>query len=566
MILPELEHARFGRLSNVKRSLDRKGLELRILEQYLDCTEWCKFMALDLAKNDRPARSKPATPEEFWVTFALWLLNQVIHSKRGSNLPLDEVNDVKTKLKSDLTKDRRKVLHASMSFSSEGVMAITDHHRSKVAEMVKAGSLLCVDETILSSDSKVGAQRGCLKYIPEKPHPKGFFAHCAVQKLLRSQSVIVLDVESKWNFHCPSMGDAAWNLIKQCETSFKCEFVVLLDSGYPASRFLCEPQTAIKSKFICSISVSKVSGKLRGLAEVAKHFLRKSECIVVYSPMLDLVATLHGKQQYTSVLVTNYFVPSSKHVEDSFPLKMGIRDARELAKFSHPIFLQIADAFAPQLSSDTNCLSNQRHHILQLTGADIGSPIDQDGFVTSASLKSLNIEDLRDVAQMSGVQSTKGGKPKAKETLVKEILAVHPQAIHEQSSDGTKRKGKRPSSLTSSEEQLIQQNRVLSKLKARLLTRRAVPKYAELYAKNYGDEDRFNYLLYECFRHQLARSPEQHYTWLLLYIYVVNAWTIFKETLLEHAVSENHTPHADARISLEAFCWNLVSQIADVYR
>lgn len=565
MTLPELKHARFGRLSNVKRKLERKGLELRIIEQYLDRTEWCKLMSLSLAKHDRPARSRPPTPEEFWATFALWLLNQVIHSKRGSNLPLDQVNDVKTKLKSDLTKDRKEVLQASMSFSSEAIMAIADHHRSKIAEMVKAGSLLCIDETILSSDSKVGAHRGCLKYIPEKPHPKGFFAHCAVQKLMRSQSIIVLDVESKWNFHCPSMGDAAWNLVKQCETTFGCEFVVLLDSGYPASRFLCESHMAIKSKFICSVSVAKVSGKLRVLAEVAKHFLRKTECIVVYSPMLDLVATLHGKQQYTSALVTDYFVPSSNHVEDSSPLKMGIRDARVLTKFSRPIFLQIADAFAPWLSLDTKCLSSQRHHILQLTGADIGSPIDQNGCVTPRSLKSLIIEDLRDVAHMSGIQSTKGGRLKAKETLMKEILAVHPQAIHKQSYDGTKRKGKRPSSFTPSEEQLIQQNRILSKLKARFLIQRAVPKYAEHYAKNYGDEDRFNYLLYDCFRHQLARSPEQHYTWLLLYIYVVNSWTIFKETLLEHAFTENHPPHPDARITLEAFCWNLVSQIADLY-
>ena len=110
-------------------------------------------------------------------------------------------------------------------------MVIADLHRSKIAEILKAGSLLCVDETILSSDSEVGSQRGCLKYITEKPHPTGYFAHCAVQKLMRSQSVIVLDVESKWNFYCPSMGDAAWNLIKQCETTFQSEFVVLLDSS-----------------------------------------------------------------------------------------------------------------------------------------------------------------------------------------------------------------------------------------------------------------------------------------------------------------------------------------------
>ena len=116
MILPDLKHARFGRLSNVKRSLDRKGLELRILEQYLDSTEWCKSMEHDLVKHDRPARSRPPTPEEFWATFALWLLNQVIHSKRGSNLPLDQVHDVKRKPKSDMTKDRRKVLLASNRF------------------------------------------------------------------------------------------------------------------------------------------------------------------------------------------------------------------------------------------------------------------------------------------------------------------------------------------------------------------------------------------------------------------------------------------------------------------
>ena len=137
---------------------------------------------------------------------------------------------------------------------------------------------------------------------------------------MRSQSVIVLDVKSKWNFQCPSMGDAAWNLIEQCERIFGCEFVVLLDSGYPASRFLCERQIAIKSKFICSVSVSKVSGKLHLLAEVAKHFLRKSECIVVYSPMLDLVVTLHGKQQYTSVLVTDYFVLCDQNRLKTHPL------------------------------------------------------------------------------------------------------------------------------------------------------------------------------------------------------------------------------------------------------
>ena len=382
---------------------------------------------------------------------------------------------------------------------------------------------------------------------------------------MRSQSIIVLDVESKWNFHAPSMGDSAWNLVRQCEMSFGRDFVVLLDSGYPASHFLCEAQRAIKSKFICSVSVSRVSGKLRTLSEVAKQFLRKSECIVVYSPTLHLVAALHGKQHYTSALVTNYFVPTSNHGEESWPLKMGIQDARILTKFYRPIFLQIADTFAPQLSTDSKYLSSQRHHIFQLTGADIGSPTDENGNVTQNSLKSIGIQDLREVAQMSGIQTTKEGKPKSKDTLVQEILAVHPQAILEQSVADKPRKGKRPSSYTAAEEDLIQQNRVLSKLKARFLTPRAVPNYAELYAKNYGDEDRFNYLLYDCFRHQLARSPEQHYTWLLLYIHVVNSWSVFKENVLEHAANINKPAPPQAHLSLEAFCWNIISQIGRVY-
>lgn len=201
-------------------------------------------------------------------------------------------------------------------------------------------------------------------------------------------------------------------------------FLVLLDSGYPASHFLLPPPDLIRSKFACSVSVSKVSGPLRVLAEVATIFLRKTECLVLYSPKLNLVATLHGKQQYTSVLVTNYFLPSNEIVQPDAPLKIPISDVRILSKLSHPTFLRISNTFAPKLSKDTQCLTDLRMHISLLTGVDIGSPLDENGLVSAASLNALAIDDLREVARINGVPTTKGAKPKAKNTLVREILVV----------------------------------------------------------------------------------------------------------------------------------------------
>lgn len=83
-------------------------------------------MAVDLVKRDRPARSRPPTMQEFWVSFALWLLNQFFHSKRGANLPLEEMPPVKAGLKSTMTKDRLEVLE-SLELSSEAEMENSDH-------------------------------------------------------------------------------------------------------------------------------------------------------------------------------------------------------------------------------------------------------------------------------------------------------------------------------------------------------------------------------------------------------------------------------------------------------
>jgi hypothetical protein len=525
MDLSDKDDANFARINVHGINANTEHLALRIFEKLVDTKCWCEVMAKEMEAHTRKCRRMAPTTREFFIAFVLWLLGQLEHSSNAHCLPDKRVESVKSMLKTSLPKDRQQTLAAGLSLPAKSLRPLVEHSFELLLKVIKLGNLIVVDETILSSDSKKGAKRGCLKYIPEKPHPKGYFAHCALQKLLYSQSVVILNMHDKWNYSSPSMGASALNLILQCERYCKRSFICILDSGYPASDFLVKPQPLLKSKFLCSVSVSAVSGTLNSLAMAGQHFLKNRQTVVLYSPTLKLTTCIQGHDAYTSCIVTNAFLPKENIDEERHPLNFSVKDTKTLDSLSWPALVRIASTFDPTLPEDTNQLQDKRKMIFGLTGVDVSAPVDDLGFITASTLGQVGIVQIREIANDIGIQITSHGKPINKPQLVEAILEKHPQAAHNPK--------KRTAPDDTSNDSRPQRQRYLDHLKSRLLTLREPSYFAKLYLLNYGMEDRFNQLIYERFRQQLARTAEQKYSWLLLYAYIVNTWGLYKELLME---------------------------------
>lgn len=125
-----------------------------------------------------------------------------------------------------------------------------------------------MDESILESDSKEAHNSGMIKYIAGKPHPKGYFFVGALQCFKYTRLGFLIDLNWKWSHDGPGMGEALMICVQGAEELLRTKFVVISDSGYPASRLLIERQPQLTSSFICFVSTSMVSGSLRHLPEV----------------------------------------------------------------------------------------------------------------------------------------------------------------------------------------------------------------------------------------------------------------------------------------------------------
>ena len=497
--------------------------------------------------------------DEFWITIAIWLLRQLKKGNRSDLLKSGELEEIEGDVKMLMTEDRFQELKRALVLDEEAFYEQIAHFRTSCADVIIPGKLLPIDESIFNSHSKAASRLGMLRFIENKPHPKGYFFHGALQKFVKSKTIFVLDLEMKWHHESPSMKECLLNIVSRCEKVYNNHFIVLTDSGYPASRIIEDFPSCVKSKFIASVSISHLSGSLRCLAEAGIATLKQGHPILLRRKNDGLLAFLCKKPNYTQCLVTNVWNESIDGPKKDVAVKLNVHQALALTQvFS---VQEMIEKLGLPAASETE-IRYPFKYLHRISGVDLTTPLDSEGYVSSNSLLPFSMQETRQIAELLGIKITH----LKKEQLIAAILQRHPRANHSLQIEATKKKKKRVSPTPINDTSLKQLKQAFNQQSDRLLQKTSAPSFVKLYTENYGLQDRMNELIYGVFRHQVSKGVNTKYTWALLYIMLINSSSLWKEWKTLKPGSGDFSPQFEVgQKALVKFAWKVVKQIVAVY-
>ena len=519
-----------------------------------------------LSGQKNRSRSKPMEKREWHLWFCVWMYDQIRGNLAESGVNLGPYETRRDRAFGELTRNRFEALRAAISMDESTFRGCVDDLRLVLHDMIVPGKILAIDETIISSESTSAGHHGFLKYIPGKPWPKGYFCHMGCVKLLLSQSVLVLDVEFKFGFNSLSMTGAAQELVHRLESTFGEGFIALCDSGYAAGTLLATPPPGSKTRYICSVSTAKVSGPFRVIAEKANALLPIGLRVVWYNTKLNLMAVIRRTKEYTFCLLTNCTRPVN--AGDPVPALRALTWNQAFALydvFTVPEMVRLLQFPEPNNASNIAESPHPVRYLKRVTGVDLASPLDGEGFVTKATLTPLSMDHVKVIAEENGINKQKG-----KAELINRILQVHPKAKHEPDPEIQSEEDEDSEGVKALKAKVTALKRQLEALKERFCRRSEEPSYEKLYLGNYGLEDRWNSDMYATFTHSNSKSPEQKIAWLYFYICLANARSIRHELVLQKmAKSTGKTPTlADqkrTRQTLGKFCLNVFDILLKSY-
>lgn len=470
-----------------------------------------------------------------------------------------ELEKIESDAKKLMTEDRFQELKRALVLDEEAFYEQVAHFRSSCADVIIPGKLLPIDESILNSHSKAASRLGMLKFIEGKPHPKGFFFHGALQKFVKSKTIFVLDLEMKWHHESPSMKECLLSIVSRCEKVYNNKFIVLADSGYPATRIIEDSHSGLQSKFIASVSTAHLSGSLRFLAEAGIATLKPAHPILLRRKNDGLLAFLCKKPNYTQCLVTNAWSGSIDEPEKDVAIKLNVHQALALAQvFS---VQEMIGKLGFPAASETE-IRYPFKYLQRISGVDLTTPLDSEGYVSSKSLLPFDIQETRQIAEMQGIKITH----LKKEQLVSAILQRHPRANHSLQIEVAKKKKKRASPTPIDDTSLKQLQQAYNQQSDRLRQKTSAPSFVKLYTENYGLQDRMNELIYGVFRHQVSKGVNTKYTWALLYVMLINSSSLWKEWRTLKPESGDFSPEFEVgQKALVKFAWKVVKQIVAVH-
>lgn len=478
-----------------------------------------------LKTQNHPSRRSPINEDDFWICWGIWLADQLLKSKGASDGVKKDIESVKKQLKERFPNDRFEAVRPHFNLDEPTLRRAAQASFDSLANAINIGNLVVVDETISHSNSKDASRRGMLRYIPGKPHPKGYFCNMILTKLLRTKLPLILDVEFKWSRQSLSMGDAALELTRRIELRYGRGFCLIVDSGYPAASMIGYMFKDHLSTMIVSCSISKVSGVYRHLVETATTIFKIGEKTLLWREKDHLVVWVHKKANYTQVLVTNECL-----ISDSPPFvrplhKMTFKQAFSLA--SNFTIGEMQDHFqwpAPLTTEEDPNELYSFDYVSRVTGVDLVSPLDGDLYVSQNSLKILTAPAIESLSEYWNVR-----KANTKAKNIENILRVHPKAKPAPPPNPAKSK-KRKLDSNDATDQLVRSLENDSRiLKKKLMSTESRPAFAELYTLNYGLEDRVNAILYYYFNQTSSVGPESRYTWLYFYLCLIDSYVLRTE-------------------------------------
>lgn len=541
------------------RTLD-DSLELECLRQFLVLNDdFLGRVNEALSQHENRSRKRPMTDTEFWKFFAIWLFDQVKGSLSAAHVELGPMEVIRQKLEASLSEARLEALRAAITMDEATFRTCVDDFRTRCYNICTPGKLLTIDETIISSESGLAAHLGFLRYIPGKPYEKGYFCHFACVKLLLSNCVFVLDAEFKWGFVSLSMTDSALVLVHRLEREFGDGFVVICNSGYAAGRLLGAASHNSSSRYICSVSGAKVSGAFRMIVEKANSLFKIGHRVVWHNVESDFMAVIRRTAEYTICLITNCQRPVDETELEPPARPLSYKQAFAIFdNFSVPEMVRLLSFPQPIDSPNRSETSHPIRYLKRVTGIDLASPLDAEGFVTKATLTPLSINHVKAIAEEIGINKQHG-----KQELISRILKKHPKAERAEETDTEQSEDDDLDDLKAAQAKVTSLKRQVDELRRRLSPRAPQPQFEEMYLANYGLEDRWNSDLYATFRHQTSKNPEQKAAWLFFYMCLSNARSLRHELILS---KQPRTPtKKQSRIdrqTLGRFCLEAFKQLA----
>ena len=230
-------------------------------------------MRAPLFEKTRRNMNSDRTNRNFLPNKALYLAGIlhfiIIHLKvpeKASSSLIRQWADLPVKLAQLVGKSYLQAMVQAFQFPVNFITKLFETMTEKIHSLISISRLICIDESIIACYSKSATRRGMIRFIPGKPNPKGYFFNAALTRLSLTRKPLLLNVYIKQEFSSLGMGDAARELVLHLERVFHREFLVLLDSGYPAFSMIKQSNYSGNSKFICSCSSAKISSSFSALS------------------------------------------------------------------------------------------------------------------------------------------------------------------------------------------------------------------------------------------------------------------------------------------------------------
>lgn len=406
--------------------------------------EWTEVKALKLLLSDSFIESAILTPinqhlylkrsdqqwaakkghdmdtNDFWKFFVLWLDDMINHKKgrgyehnsvTGSNVPL-------------MAKNRLKIIHSSLNFSTQELQAFLVKMRVQIQSVWKLPSTLTTDEIIFIHHSLQSSVDGVFQLMPNKPHSKGLLCWTTAAVGPISRLPYLIDLVPKLDEQAPTPSDALKQMVKRVaeRSSYPVHFIA--DNAFHGVE-----TTNWVSRTRCLVTVGLSSSPSCGAAELfnlATTNLKAGKTRTFSRGSLISQFKNNGKLRYGAV-------------SNAFRI---LRQTTEQRSTPHPCTYKEASQHLLGLSLDTlhNILAppgtlyeNAFDIIRDRTGWDLTRP-DPDVYSTlnEESLGSMTMKQLKRLEkEVEGIPHTK----RKKEELIEVILANHPEVRQDEETE-----------------------------------------------------------------------------------------------------------------------------------
>lgn len=257
-----------------------------------------------------------------------------------------------------------------------------------------------------------------------------------------------------------------------------------------------------------------MSGVHTHLADACSLFVPPNRSVQLVNKKAKRLASLNLSEEMSIVIITNCpaLLPLDDPVAPDEPLNflrsMPYMYAEHLFNLPNATTEQFLSACAFTPHPTLGAAADRRDLILFNTGHDMAAPVNSHGEMTNAVLRKLSKARLTMIAEVAHINP--GGK---KADLLARILEEHQLASKEdheapitKAAGGRKRKAQ---PIEINRDELHNAQREVHKRSSDLMKLRDETSLRALYRENYGLEDRFNAMLYTCFRLQNASEPTQ---------------------------------------------------------